>query len=482
MVYTLPQRGQPNASFGNQIGQSLSQGFQQSFQPAVQQQYQRGQLQQALSQLRAKSQDPNATPTDLLYNLIEASSYSPEIGRNLPALYAELNKAREANAMKNVNYGGEKPGFQPGGISRPSQPNNPKVEQAIQQNKFFPNNLGSQQGPGNFPQEATQGQFKPVLSGDQLLQKAQERQQQLANNGIVKSFEEVYNQVVNENEQNRLYNQNIEKETERRIAAQEKYGQLAETRLKKLIPDASDEESALFKKKGEDAAAENRSQGDIDRLISKEVSKYKNTLSNIEKNLEAPRIQNGLKKTLLGTRADMKSVEQDARAAVKPLIDLGLYEKARTMLANAGFYPEERETIIFGDMPKEIKSIVDSISKPEFQKKEPARITSIAGIPTGKSTALPQEYDLKSRVKLFENISNVWGGETNDKINLLQLRKAYEDKGYDWRIFKDAINELVNNGHIILNDDQQNIFNSYLNNPPLNNIEKILHGLGLRGR
>ncbi len=453
-------------SIGAQAGQSFGKGFTQSFE----QQYQRGQLQQALNKLKSQSQNPNASPTDVLYNLIEASSYSPEIGRNLPQLYAELNKAREANAMKNVNYGAGGQGPQPGGISQPSRPINPQVQQALQQNKFFPQNLGQQQGPGNLPQESTSGQVKPVLSGDQLLQKAQERQAELSRNGIVKPFEDVYNQVSNENEHNRVYNQHVEAETQKRIAAQEKYGELAEARLRKLIPDASDEEAAVFKKKGEEAAGENKSQGDIDRLISREVSKYKNTLSNIEKNLEAPRIQNGLQKSFLGTRSNMKSVEQDARAAVKPLIDLGMYEKARTMLANTGFYPEERETIIFGEMPKDLKQTANTTTS-----EHPFSLTR-------GFTPPEKEYDMKSKISLLENMSKIWGEGENPKINLLQLRKEYEDKGYDWRIFKDAMNELVNNGHIQLNDDQQNTLNSYLDNPPLDNIGKILHGLGLRGR
>ena len=44
------------------------------------------------------------------------------------------------------------------------------------------------------------------------------------------------------------------------------------------------------------------------------------------------------------------------------------------------------------------------------------------------------------------------------------------------------MNELVNNGYIILTDDQINTFNSYLNNPPLSKIGSILHGLNLIGR
>ena len=398
MVQVLPPK--PNA--GLSMAQGIREGFQSTFNPAVQQEFQRGKLQEALGKLKEQSQNPNATPQDLLYNLIEASNYSPEIGRNLPQLYSELNKAREANAMKNVNYGGQQQ-IQSGGITRPTQQENPQVQNAIRENKFFPKNLGSQQAPGNLPQQATTGKVREVLSGDQLLQKTQQRQAELGKNGIVKSFEDVYNQVSNENEQNRVFNQNVEKDTQNRIASQEKYGELAESRLKKLLPNASDEESAVFKKIGEDAAGQNTSQADIDRFISREVSKYKNTLSNIEKNLEAPRIQNKIQRTFLGKGSDIKSVEQDAKAAIKPLLDLGLNEKARTVLGNAGFYPEERERIIFGELPKDIREISSSIPKASFNKTESVPVSGMAGIQAGNKN-FNKEYDLKSQINLFQNI------------------------------------------------------------------------------
>lgn len=481
MVYTIPPRNAPNATLGNTLGQSMSQGFLSSAQPAIQQAYQRGQLQQALNKLRMQGQNPNATPTDLLYNLIEASSYSPEIGRNLPALYSELNKAREAAAMKNVNYGGEQvpeKGFQAGGIGRQAPQASPEMQQALQENKFFPSNIGSKEAPGNLPQEATTGQVRPILSGDQLLQKAQQRQAELARNGIIKPFEEVYNQVNNENEQNRIYKQEIENERQKRIESQEIYGQLGENQLKRFISNSTPEEEAIFRKKGEEIAGKGKSQSDIKRYLTKEAEKYKNTLSNIQKNLEAPRIQNKLQRTFLGKGTDIKSVEADAKVAIKPLLDLGLYDRARSELGNAGFYPEERERIIFGEMPKDIKQSI--ASTPKAVRNKTKLVTGKGGF-TGVQNP-ESEYSLKSRIDLFENISKTWGEGENKKINLLQMRKEYEDRGYDWRAFKDAMNELVNNGYIQLTDDQQNQFNSYLNNPPLNFIESILHGLGLRGR
>lgn len=479
MVTILP----PKTSIGSQIGQSFGQGLSRT----MEEQYQRGQLQSALNRLRTQGQNPNATPTDLLYNLIEASSYSPEIGRNLPQLYAELNKAREANAMKNVNFGGDnqsagvgQPSFQGGGISRQPKEPSPELQKAIQGSKFFPSNVGSQESPGNLPQETTSGRIRPILSGKELFPAAQRRQTEYARNGIIKSFPEVLQEVKLENEEDKLYNQQVNLETEQRIESQKRYGKLAEDRLTKLFPNASDRVKSVFRQIAEKAAGENRSEGEIDQFITDEVNKYKDTLSNIENNLEAPRIQNRLRRAVEGKSSDLKVAMQDAKQSIQPILKLGLFEEARTYLANAGFYPEERETIIFGEMPKQLKEIVDSIPKPEYQKREPAQITSIPGIPSGKSTELPKEYDLITRLHLFDSLSKVW--EENPQVNLLQLRKAYEDKGYDWRIFKDALNELKDSGHIQLTDDQERAFNSYLNNPPLNKIGQFLHGLNIIGR
>lgn len=479
MVYTIPGRNAPNASFGNQLGQNISEGFLKSAQPAIQQQYQRGQLQKGLEQLRQRGQDPNASPTDLLYNLIEASSYSPEIGRNLPQLYEQLNKAREAQAMQKVNYGGQgEQQMQPGGISAPSPQQNPQVQQALQQqHRNFPNNLKGNEAPGNLPQESTKGQIRPILDGQEKMQEAQKLQAEWGRKGIIKTFDEAYAQVERMNNANESYNQQLNAETERRVAAQEKYGAVAEERLTKVLPGATDEEKAIFKKIGEEAAGRDRSTGSIDGYITKEVNDYKNSISNIQKDLEAPRIQGAISRSFSGKSGDIEKAMSDARQAIQPLLKKGLVDKSRSMLSQAGFAPEERENIVFGPLPKETRSQIDKIPSAVSVR---TPIKQQGSFPVGK--AAQKEYSVKSKMHLYESLTDLFEQGHNDSLNLLQIRKAYEDKGYDWRMFKDSLNDLKNSGHITLNPDQENQFNSYLNNPPLDTLGKVLHGLNFIGR
>jgi hypothetical protein len=84
-----------------------------------------------------------------------------------------------------------------------------------------------------------------------------------------------------------------------------------------------------------------------------------------------------------------------------------------------------------------------------------------------------------------QHIENVKEGLINLKkvdpnFSLVLARKAFEDRGYDWRIFKDALNQLEQEG-FKLEDDQQSQRGN-LDRPPVGIVEKILHGLDLRGR
>jgi hypothetical protein len=88
-------------------------------------------------------------------------------------------------------------------------------------------------------------------------------------------------------------------------------------------------------------------------------------------------------------------------------------------------------------------------------------------------------YTEAARENISDGIRNLF--EKDPGVSIVLARKAFEDKGYDWRLFKDAFNDLVQSEQIDLNDDQRNQLN-YLDSPPLSSLEKILHGLNLVGR
>ena len=84
---------------GPSAGQAFGKGLVDTLQPMLEREQQLNQTRRALGDIRSRS--ANASPTEQLYNLIEASSISPEIGRNLGPLYEQLMRGREADIMAN---------------------------------------------------------------------------------------------------------------------------------------------------------------------------------------------------------------------------------------------------------------------------------------------------------------------------------------------------------------------------------------------
>lgn len=456
------------------------------------QEYNRYQTRQGLDKLRQSSQ--GASPIEQLYNLIEASNYSPAIGKSLGPLYQTLIDQQNKTNIGNVPLTG-------GGLtSQGQQPSSPAMQQMQQQpfqaggigaqgrgpsveaKKFFPTNVGPNEAPGNLPQEATGGSVKPVWSGEQLLQEGERLYDLWRRAGVTnKTLDDAIAIKQLENNENIAHNARVESERQRRVAEQENYGKIGEEVLKNINPNATDEQKAIFRKKGEDLAGRGKSEADIKRSLVAEATKFRNVISNIEKSLSAPRIQNKLQRTLSGNEKTLDQAQQDARQAIQPLLKDGLYDTARNLISGTGFYPEETENIVFGELPKEVKKSIRDIEKPTFENVKLAQGTP--GSPAFGLKVTERQYTPESKENLKRNIIDLWGrNKKNENMNLLQNRKEYEDQGYDWRIYKDALNDLLENGKIEFSDDQTNQFNSYLAEPPLTLLEKILYKLNLRGR
>lgn len=456
------------------------------------QEYGRYRTKSDIQNLRERSQ--NANPTDLAFNLAEAAALNPSVGRAIGPLYQTLMGAIQSKAMANVpagiqggiGAGGQTPTYEAEhqirqGVS-PQQEGEQKFKPSEQTSKFYPSNVGAQEAPGNLPQSSTKGIVRPILNGDELIGEAQNQLQRWQQGGLInKTLEDAYNLVNTQNEANKSYNQQVEADRSNRIAEQDAFGNIAEEALNNVLPEATDEQKAVLRKKGEEFAGKGKSQAEIKRSLALEASRFKNTLSNIQNGLSAPRIQNKLQRKLAGNEKNIEQAQADARIQIQPLLNEGLYDTSRLLLSKAGFYPEEREDTIFGKIKPDMKKAINEIPKPKFED------TAVRGKPgsPGFGIKLKGEkiYTPESKANLKENIKSVWGPEkNNDSFNVIQNRKAYEDKNYDWRIYKDVMNELFSEGEIDFNQDQLNQFNSYLNEPPLTMLESIFEFLHLRGR
>ena len=473
---------------GPSIAEYFTRGLEGSVMPALQQLQQRNLTLQGLQQAK-QSASQAQTPSDLLFSLLEATAGRPGAERSLGQLYPSLLQNFMAQKSLQVPVAGEQQPMQrdttpvvpsqrqnlPGFMQQPGQPY-PQPAQtplhAVGKQGFFPTNINPNEAPGNLPQAATAGIKRPVFSPQELIPQARQLAKQRQEAGIPTSVSEALNELKKQNEENREYNSEVDKELGQRIESQRQSGEMAVEKLLKTIPDATDEQQAIFRKIGENVRGGSKSEADFDRTIAKEATKFKNTITNVKKDLSAPRVQNFLHRKFMGTHKDFQNASNDLKVKLKPILDLGLYDTARNLLNELGYYPEERESVI-NPLTDRSSSTFNTLPKAE----KVAKIRQV----TGQSVPLPPEisYTESDRGNVRDGILNILKNEPN--ASLVLMRKGFEDKNYDWRLFKDELNKLVQSEQVQLTDDQQNQL-IYLDSPPLNLLESILHKLNFRGR
>lgn len=413
----------------------------------------------AINQLKsALNPQNNQNPGDVLSELARAISLNPSLERS--GIAEHIMKLAQANAshktpLPNARDRSEIPQIQ----SRQPGPN--FLDQPGQENKFFPNNIGPQGGPGNVPQEATSGQKVPIKTPQQLAKEAPEYAKQLTANNEPTTTRQAYEMLKAQNDDARMHNESIDKELQQRVAGQSEYGKRGMEYLQKHHENASPELETIFQRKGEEASREGKSEADINRYLDKEAQRIGNVIKNITSKPTANRSYNKLGRALNGTYRNFDEAAEDIRKDIKPLIDEGLYDFSRKLVQDLGYYPEERE-IILNQLTPGVQSAFNSLNK-------------IGDIKAGNWQIRPNVdlEPLKSAIqqaqKADPNFSQILG------------RKMSEDKGYSWENYKNALNELEDSGEFKLSGDQAT-HRGELDNPPMTFLSGILHDLGFTGR
>jgi hypothetical protein len=463
MVSILPAERSSWDVIGKQIGANLS----QNLPGAIERGYNRGQIQQSLNEIKKMASSPNSNPLDIALAAMQAGAGIPGSERYLSQIIPLLQKNAYARNSQDINYS-VNPQKQdlPGFMQQPGQ---------NQKQKFFPENVGAQETSGNVPRASHSEDVIRVLNPDEVIEEGKRiaSQERLAGNPTTAL--EGYEIAKRQNEENRLYNQGIEKQKETRALKQQQYGQKADEALLKVVPDATDEQKAIFRKKAEEYSNENKSEADIERLLAKDVTQFSNQLSNLEKQLSAPRFHTNITRNILGTDKSENQAIVSARTKIKPLLDQGLYDTSRKLLKNTGWYPEERELII-NPLNDQTKAQIAQIGKSMGGQSIRAPIFN----PHIKTIGKKIGYNNYEKDMLTSSLEDVFN--KNPGISPALVRLEYENKGYDWRIFEETMSNLINEKKIQLNPDQQNQFDSVLNSPPLNNLELLLYNLNLQGR
>lgn len=465
MVSILP----PNISPWQVIGKAMSQ-FGQNAPELLERRYNRNQLQKSLDDIKNISQTPGSNPLDITLAAMKAGAGIPGSERYLGQLIPLLTKYAEANASQKAPIPGEVPRTreQVEGISQ--RENLPTfLNQPEQTAQFFPTNLGPQGGPGNLPRAATTGEIRPIPTRSEMIDQARDLAQKSTQVGIPLTVPEALNQIKDQVEEDKRYNDLVEKERQQRVGSQKEYGQRASDLLSEQFPDATPEQKAIFQKFGEQEAKKGNSEADINRSIAKKVAQFKNAMANVKKELSAPRLQNELARSFEGNYKDIEQASKDLRSHLKPILDLGLYDTARKLLTDLGYYPEEREAII-NPLSEHEKIILNKV--PEAIKRQKPVYTAQTTIFPRHEYASGQLENIKSGLRDLK--------QADPNFSLPLVRKAFEDKGYDWRIFKDALNELEEEGFVL--EDDQKIQKGILDSAPLTDLQRVLHGLNLIGR
>jgi hypothetical protein len=472
----------PRISTGSILGQALGQGVQTGLERGLNYQIQRSRLQNALSGL--ENLPAQSTPFQLASNLLQATAGIPGAERYVGQLFPLLLSQLQAQQSQNVPYPNEAP------LPIQRQPLEPITERqqlpgfgqgtALAKAKpaaqFFPTNVPGQEAPGNIPQTATVGQKRQIFSADELIPKARELSKSRTAAGIPTTVPEALQEVKNINDENKLFNREVEAERQQRVQSQQAYGEKAANAILKLMPNATDEQQAIFRKIGEKAAGEFKSEADIDRHIAVEARKFKNSMANVSADLSAPRFQNMIHRKFLGTHKDINEATKDLEVKLRPMLDLGLYDTARKLLETKEYYPEEIESVI-NPLNERTQADINLVPKAKKIRVFTNRPGLEPAIPPG--TGFREEYNPEQLQSVHDSIVDIF--RINPNVSLVLMRKAFEDKGYDWRAFKNILNSTIQQNEIRLNDDQFAQL-KYLDTPPLNTLQQILHGLRLIGR
>lgn len=329
---------------------------------------------------------------------------------------------------------------------------------------------------GVIPQIGSTGQKVPVLDPNQASQIASQRAQFKTQSGVPTTFEQEYQQVQSENNQRIKHNQLVDEEKQNKAVAEEAYGAKGVENLKRVIENPSLEQEALFTRKGIEAAKSGEDQAGINKMLANEAVKYKNTIAAVKKSLGPERL--GSPQSILGESRDAEKKILDMRLKLDPLLKEGQYDTARNLLSELGYGLEERESIVSSLPEGTMKSLAEF---PVLQIKEPAHLKSGRFGPTAKTLEQRAKPNITDEQKQLVNTSVSDIVKKDPSTNLILLRSKFGPKNVDWQDFKDAINYSIMEGGFVLNDDQFKHL-KYLDEPPLNALDNILHGMNLIGK
>ncbi len=331
------------------------------------------------------------------------------------------------------------------------------------------------------PQYETSGQKLPVLDPNQLDREGERIQQE--NNSTPGALPisklEARQLAEDRNNSNINHNARVEADQIQKQNYQVGWGNAAVAKLENVMEDPTDEMRAIMMRKGEEISQDpryNKDRSSIERQIAKEATDFKNRISRVEQGLPAPRLFQKGKESLLDSTREWEARKKDLQVKLEPLLKEGLYDTSRNLLSKLGYHPEEREDVI-SSLGEGSKRVLATFPQMKGNDKKFGKFSLKNKSITGDDSAV-KEYTPQQREQITQGIRTAINEEPS--VNFILLRRELEKKGVDWRIFKDTINDMLLNGEHGLTREQENQLNN-LEEPPLDRLDKITHGLNLIG-
>jgi hypothetical protein len=479
---------------GGNLGRAIGGAFVEGSKEANQYALNRSRLDEALTNLES-IKDLDKLPfsqqvTAAARALLPAPGGSQVLSELLPFLQKNSKAAAQNKAFGGTEEGGGQ--AQPGLQGQPgqrlpnfmNQPGGQGQGQGQQQNPNYPNVEVPPTDYNTLPGKSTGPNTVPLKSGEELSRAALETQQRSLGTANPMSYDEAFKFEVDKNAANQAYNQQLEGEKNANKLRQQEIIQQVDSLTNQIYPDASPEERALFSTWGTEAAEHSEKESEQRNYVSRKLKDYKTNVANIESQINRPNWINSQYHKLRGNAKSVDEAKANLKSLVKPLLDAGMVDKARSLLSQMNWMPVEIEEIVSTPLTPEINNMVNSQprSVPAEQSTFQKGLKNFGGVignVLGDTVFKTDERRQEAIDNTFDTLQNVF--KTNRDVNLVLLREAFEKRGVNWNEFGQAFNKLVESGEIKLNPDQQKQLKN-LTEPPLSYLDNFFHNINLKGK
>lgn len=483
-VFPMSTKGRLTEEAGKGIGKGIGDVLQETGEYKKN----RSRLQAALSQLENLTPEQTKNPYKLLSTLISATAGIPGAERYVSPLFDQLLKQNIAQVNQQIGPPGQAgiPGLTtgaPAGVQSfrdqsPTFANQPKpqtppprtnpsltpeAQAAIHPSAepVNPTAVGPRRSTELVPP-------RQLMTPDQENAEADRRANDKIAKGIVTTWQEELPAVQAYNQANAAYNKTIDEENKNIIKYRDKLQAEAVKSYNQHIP--KEEQNIPDQKRFENYYVEGSDKTDTERFnyARRRIDALRAARATAKTYPDRPNWYKDIRRRLEGSDRTLEQAIGEMHGILQPLLDMGEYQEARNIAINTwGLGPDETERVIHPMSSEELKQVK---SIPEAKKRVQKAPAIVGGFLPNES--VPEGRNVSALKNHIESLI-----EKNPDISLIQTRNILGKKGYDWREFSQAIQQLQNEGKLrgLSQDTLNNIGQLY--NPPLKGMGAIFQNI-----